>query len=402
MSDDARVEELDMAEVDLTSWGLPETMLRRESPEHDAAVPSNPRPPLAGTTSYTYKPAVASAEGRKHRKGRTVSFHGFTSFQDEDVEELQQQHQEEEADKGERPKSSMSVMNRGRPTSPFNAPLASPVSTTFSPIGTIPQPQHVPLPLSPGPLGRPVSYVSVMDEGGANDDDDGERNPFALPAPAGPRLSRFDPKYTAPVVDARHSQSTVRPTSIASGYFPPPSGPPPSAPVSRLHPRTLIMPTPLHGVLDPTQNQPSHREGFTHGAKPLPPGALTRPDSFVGRMDGKGFTSSQQLFRVSLAATGRDGGGSRYGYEGVDLPPSAERDGEVGVRQYGGRMEDDDEVDEEDDEVGQDDWRPETRFVRGPSLMDRLEARKAELKSKNRRVPFPISRAWIAELISCE
>ena len=72
------------------------------------------------------------------------------------------------------------------------------------------------------------------------------------------------------------------------------------------------------------------------------------------------------------------------------------------MRQYGGRVEDDDEVEEEDDEVGQDDWRPETRFVRGPSLMDRLEARKAELKSKNRRVPFPISRAWIAGLISCE
>lgn len=375
-----------MAEVDLSSWGLPETLLPHDSIRDDAAPPTA-RPPLAvNTASYTYKPAVASAEGRKHRKGRTVSFHGFTDFPHEDeVEELQQQ-QHEEVHEGERPKSSMSIMNRGRPTSPFNAPLASPLSATFSPIDKA---RTVPLPPSPGSH-RASSQIesSRMEQEHEAED---QVNPFALPAPAGPRLSRFDPKHTPPV-EPRHRPD--RPISTASGYFPPSTHPyhPPAAPVSRLRPRTLIMPMPLHGVLDPTQNQPS-REGFTIGGKPLPPGALTRPDSFVGRMDGKGFTPSQQLFRVSLAATGRDTHLSGYGYEGVNLPPSAERDGEVAVHQYGGRAEDEDvDEDDEDDEVGEEDWRPETRYVRGPSLMDRLEARKAELKSKNRSVPFPFSR----------
>lgn len=164
------------------------------------------------------------------------------------------------------------------------------------------------------------------------------------------------------------------------------------------------MPTPLHGVLDPTQSEPSRwdREGYSRGAKPMPPGALTRPDSFVGQLNDsaagaggkKPFSSTQQLFRVTLAGVDgkRDSHVSGYGYEAgfMDIPPSAERDGEVGVQQYGGRGrlgsdgEEDSGGEEDSLPPGEQDWRPETRFVQGPSLMDRLEARKAELKSKQR------------------
>lgn len=383
-----KVEELDMAEVDLTEWGLPETLLPQPSREDVEQA----RPPLTVTTSgYTVKPATASAEGRKHRKGRTVSFHGFTSFPHEEdgIEELQHHQQPEEEEVKEvkvtdrpRPRSSMSVMNRGRPTSPFAAP--SPTSSMFSPIDMA---RGVPLPPSPG-----TAAPSQFEQPGEEE----ETNPFALPAPAGPRLSRFDPKASTPV-ETRHQPSVPslnRPTSIASGYFPPTDLNPHRhhdalAPVSRLRPRTLIMPSPLHGVLDPTQNQPpttTTRDGFLHGTKPLPPGALTRPDSFVGRM---GLTPSQRAFRGSLAVVGAgNGAGVVAGYEGI--PPSAEREGEIGVQQYGGREydEEDEDDDGEAEEEGDEDWRPETRYARGPSLMDRLEARKAELKGKNRWVPL--------------
>lgn len=356
-----------MAEVDLAEWGLPDTLL----PDQDAP---QARPPLTVTTSgYTYKPATASAEGRKHRKGRTVSFHAFPSIPHEEdgVEELRQQEPEEAAERP-RPRSSMSMMNRGRPTSPFAAP--SPTSATFSPIDVA---RGVPLPPSPGPAAPPL--IEQPEE---------EVNPFALPAPAGPRLSRFDPKASTPV-------ERPRPVSTASGYFPSiephPHPHQPPAPVSRLRPRTLIMPSPLHGVLNPTQNQPrAARDGFTHGAKPLPPGALTRPDSFVGRM---GETPSQRAFRGSLAVVGARDSRDFVGYEGI--PPSAEREGEIAVQQFGGREYDDDEEEEEGDEgEGEEGWRPETRYVRGPSLMDRLEARKAELKGKNRSVRILPVQGW--------
>lgn len=101
-----------------------------------------------------------------------------------------------------------------------------------------------------------------------------------------------------------------------------------------------------------------------------------------------GLTPSQRAFRGSLAVVGAgNGAGVVAGYEGI--PPSAEREGEIGVQQYGGREydEEDEDDDGEAEEEGDEDWRPETRYARGPSLMDRLEARKAELKGKNRWVP---------------
>lgn len=61
--------------------------------------------------------------------------------------------------------------------------------------------------------------------------------------------------------------------------------------------------------------------------------------------------------------------------------PSATVEGEMAVRQYGG---DDQESEDEETTWDPDDWRPETRTVGGLSLMDRLEARKRELKGKNR------------------
>ncbi|KAJ9096393.1 hypothetical protein QFC21_005215 [Naganishia friedmannii] len=490
--------EMDMAEVDLSSWGLPETFLppqqiRDQRPTYrvDTTTDHTLSDRITSPTNSTYaqnvvkSAVIASPSNRRNRKGRTVSFHDYTSVlynhnnndsstpanredsEQDPMEELAQ-HQHQPQDMAPysttvRPRSSMSVMNRGRPTSPFNAPHAASSPTTaspsfiLSPTGSV-APLHVPLPPSPGQgqghgvyqqhqIMEMVSTPTSPTRSTCEPLRHGDANPFALPAPAGRRVSRFDPKITTPSpvemqgpaqADGAGGPSRAsynagfRPVSQASGYFPPlihthdrshraaASYVPPlpaqqPSTISRLRPRTLLMPAPLHGVLDPTQSAPLmpsrwDTEGFSRGAKPLPPGALTRPDSFVGKLNdqegggNKGrppapFSSTRQLFRVTLAGAGvdgkmRDSHGSGYtGYEAgfMDVPPSAERDGEVGVQQYGGRGGDDD--DDEGSEYGAEDylaprgehdWRPETRFVQGPSLMDRLEARKAELRSKQR------------------
>lgn len=339
-----------MGEIDLGSWDLPDTFL-----------------PLPQAPPISVKPSLTAQERRALRKGRTVSLHGFADLQAQEDEQIEQLEEEEASSSNvraqeqepQRPRSSQSIMSRGRPTSPFESVAASPIAAS---------PVDIPLPASPSP------YAARLDEQESDDP-----NPFALPAPAGPKVSRFDPKSTP----------HARPTSLASGYFPPPSHPSfqpypaPAAPLSptRLRPRTLIMPTPLHGALDPLNSAPSRWDTaqFTHGAKPLPPGALTRPDSFVGQMNahGKPFDKSRELFRMSLAA-GQTVDPHAYG---IDVPPIADQEGIIAVRQYGGDDSDSAEDEEEDDPEG---WRPETRSLRGLSLMDRLEARKRELKSKNR------------------
>lgn len=258
----------------------------------------------------------------------------------------------------------MSIMARGRPTSPFNASSASPTTA-----------RHIPLPPSPSPYTGPNTLQNDRD---TLNEDAGEPNPFALPPPAGPRLSRFDPKTTP----------AARPVSVASGYFPPQAQPPhhqPHQPLSptRLRPRMIILPTPLH-THAPTDPGRWDTASYTHGPKPLPPGALTRPDSFVGRIDGlaigKPFDKSRELFSRTLDPESFSSG-----------VPRADADGEIAVRQFGGRetYDSEDEEDFEDAEEGDvDGWRPETRSLTGLSLIDRLEARKAEMKAKNRCVPL--------------
>ena len=327
-----RVEgEADVAEIDLGSWDLPESFIVRP------ALPA-----------VVVKPALAQVDRRALRKGRTVSFHGFPT--DDPVEELgddpssppppDAETETERRERPPRPRSSASIMARGRPTSPFR--------TTDEPPSIEAQPRNVP---------------SLPD---AHDPD--EVNPFTIPPPAGPKLSRFDPKATPTPTP---SDRALRPTSTMSGSFSPP---PPPITSARIRPRTLIMPTPLQGshAHDPRASAPPlprwDTESFKHGAKPLPPGALTRPDSFVGRI-GKA-----DVFRITLdRAAGLQPAGAGL--------PSATVEGEMAVRQYGG---DDQESEDEETTWDPDDWRPETRTVGGLSLMDRLEARKRELKGKNR------------------
>lgn len=308
--------EADVAEINLGSWDLPESFIVRPSPA--AAAP------------HAVKPALAALDRRALRKGRTVSFHGFPT--DDPVEELGEEPLAQSEEPRERPRSSASIMARGRPTSPFRAE---------EPSIDVP-PRNDPSSSSPHTVPDDV-------------------NPFTIPPPAGPRLSRFDPKATP--TDGTRPQSTTR------GSFPAPNAPPSPA---RIRPRTLIMPTPLHGTHDPHVSAPPSRwdtESFTHGAKPLPPGALTRPDSFVARMN------RGDVFRMTLdRPAGREAGAGL---------PSAMVEGEIAVRQVGG-----DDEESEEEAWDPDDWRPETRSVGGWSLMDRLEARKRELKGKN-RCAFP-------------
>ncbi len=332
------------------------------SPSVEQAIKSLPpaseilkRPAIGGkrTVSFGDYDAIVEASARE----RDMNTAGFA----EDTEILADVEGSAEI---ERPRSSMGVMNRGRPTSPFRDIAREQVVThdtaaSYGPVGTT----------------RPRSAISYVTSADTQADphsastDDGTTNPFSLPVPAGQRLSRFDPKGAA----------EARPKSQASMLAASSREDDPrryvdsrrSSPMS-LRPRTLVMPVPLQSLVDPSASAPPPHlaRGFQQGAKPLPPGALTRSDSYMGSLSSSRLTPSQKIFSSSLPVDGQWDEGFIGG---------ADRDGEIGLGAIGGL------ADEEGHRYGEEEWRP-TRKVEGISLVDRLEARKAQLRNKQRCV----------------
>ncbi len=418
-------------EVDLASWGLPEdfvvqerhrrprdaTAKRSMSParvvverssvierprseyalsllnmdtsmaeQHGRLVGIQPiSPSVEGAIDAMPASSRSVGAGRSGRHGgRTVSFGDHDSMVQASQEpgEAEVLADDEDGDRqpAPQPKSSMGIMNRGRPTSPYSVIARDSGEqhrrSSFSSDNTS-KPSSIPFPTervrSPS-----VSSVVLAPHSPASGSEAGASNPFALPAPAGQRLSRFDPKAAA------EARPPPRPNSRVSGYF---AGAEPSAEVAQrrrsvmtppdlsnsrlMRPRTLIMPTPLQAAVDPTVSSPPPHlsRGFQQGAKPLPPGALTRPDSFVGSMPSmRHLTTSQKLFSASLEVDGR---------RDEDFIGGAEADGEIRWSAIGGLE------DEEGRRYGEEEWRP-PRTVEGISLMDKLEARKMELRSQQR------------------
>ena len=446
-NDDDMVEDLDQeephGEVDLASWGIPESFLdKRPSNKRDSrsvgrlASPRSPHrtqsvralsmigtEPLKGeaddlrplspsvadaiSSMATVPPHVDDSEraavprppafkgDRASKRNRTVSFHEFSVPQDE------QNDAAEEPEEVIRPGSSMSVLSRGKydyaafpPTSPQRGSgRMSSASSSY--------PTNIPLPASPSSaMGRPDSlYLDSPGEEGMN--------PFSLPAPAGNRVSRFDPKIAAHQrTSSRGSALPDRPSSRATGYFGAESGPydaqskhgqleSPSSPrgpqmqpkIQLLRPKTLLMPTPLQGQLDPNDSAPLgsiDKRGFLVGERPLPPGAV-RPNSLLGSLptskSGNVRSATQRMFADSLAV-----GGSRGEY----FVGGADADGEVAFHQLGGQTapETEEHMAREAAQNGTEDWRP-VRPVTGLSLMDKLEERKAVQMAKRRSVPGP-------------
>ena len=438
--DDDAMENLDQeephGEVDLASWGIPEAFLDKKpgdrhtsgsigrsarpnasshrtqsvravsiigmEPLKDDSDPLRPLSPsvqdaissmstIGANVDFSDRAAVPRAPAMRasgsSRRARTVSFHEFSVPQDDFAAE------DPRPEDIARPGSSMSVLSRGR----FEHPVFDNVETAQGQMtsgrkssASMEYPLNVPLPVSPGSVRGQVEHLYL------DTPEEELPNPFSLPAPAGGRVSRFDPKAASHQRSmSQSSYGPERPDSRATGYFRPadgaseqrsPGGPTsprdPQVRLSLLRPKTLLMPTPLQGQADPSNSAPSSsvdKRGFLAGQRPLPPGAV-RPDSLLGSLptlrSSNALSLSQKMFSDSLTVDGAKG---QYFLGG------AAADGEVAFRRIGGRPE---EVGESERDLireqgGTEDWRP-VRPVSGLSLMDKLEERKAAQQGKRR------------------
>ena len=458
--DDDAMENLDQeephGEVDLASWGIPEAFLDKKpgnrhtsgsigrsvrpnasshrtqsvravsvvgveplkddsdplrplSPSVQDAISSMPtKAPRADFSDRAAAPRAQAIRGSgSSRRTRTVSFHEFSVPQDDLAPE--NFNPEDIA----RPGSSMSVLSRGRFEHPaFDSvePMKGQMTSGRRSSASMNYPSNVPLPTSPGSVSGQVEHLYL------DTPEEEMPNPFSLPAPAGSRVSRFDPKAASHQRSmSQSSYAPERPDSRATGYFRPadgaseprsPGGPssPRDTPVrlSLLRPKTLLMPSPLQGQADPANSAPSasvDKRGFLAGQRPLPPGAV-RPDSLLGSLptlrSSNALSLSQKMFSDSLTV---DGARGQYFLGG------AAADGEVAFRQIGGLPEVVGEA--EHDHIrrqgGTEDWRP-VRPVSGLSLMDKLEERKAAQQGKRRSVwtRFPIQHYTIDPWLTCE
>ncbi|KIM22532.1 hypothetical protein M408DRAFT_332899 [Serendipita vermifera MAFF 305830] len=213
-------------------------------------------------------------------------------------------------------------------------------------------------------------------------------NPFAIPEPSPGTASRFDPKTLAHQrTTSFASMSTRRVLDNGGGEFNdaasvmtrnmmPADVPQRYSRSDLLRPKVLIMPALLQNATEEVTEPPKPvRDGYIEStdAIPLPPGAKTGRTSMYGNGPGMNPRSSMTLSQLTFRNSLMVGGKRDPAY--VDLENNlrrAEREGEI-IEQ---------EVDPEPE--------PEDVPLRGAgklygrSLIDDLEARKAQLKSKNR------------------
>lgn len=390
------------------SPGLERAIQQLPATEPHVDLSHHPSPPRPADGVGAEASAVTATGGPRRRghAGRTVSFSGWDG--------MIAGKPTNGGDPGDdRPLSRASILDRPRPRVSFDS--AGPVPTLHRPVSFVAlndvdsnrRPAHGRAASDGGKItGRlyatggqsPTSpsfreEVLVEEDQEGADDADGP-NPFALPAPSDHRTSRFDPK----AAEAQHRASrrmsgasdldrleSSRPTgprrdsrySTRSGDLHPDE-----VRKSILRPKTLIMPAPLHGAARPAGEaaDPSHLRGFQRGERPLPPGALTRPDSFVGTLEARTARASK-LFTDSLPVDGK---------RGEHFIGGAAIDGELKFQSFGESPPQ--QVEVLDDQAGHgrsgvqtdEDWRPNVRTMKGLSLMDRIEARKAEMKGKQR------------------
>jgi len=227
-----------------------------------------------------------------------------------------------------------------------------------------------------------------------------EDNPFSLKPPS--HTSRFDPKYAAHARTMSNASLGTRALlnddseSIMTGvggdftrdrrY---------STTLDLLRPKVLVMPSPLQSTAPPELSSIDSRirEGFTlsKDGPPLPPGARTnrRMSTLLGisdtvpRIASNSFTPnpledltlSQQLFRNTLAIDGR------FDALPADLPRATE-EGEQ-AQLYPEEVEAEEPLPSPLHPEASAPKRPPGKLY-GKSLIDDLEARKAQMRSKQR------------------
>ncbi|TFK28755.1 hypothetical protein FA15DRAFT_664801 [Coprinopsis marcescibilis] len=292
--------------------------------------------------------------------------------------------------------ASQSTIPVGSPTGTVAFPSHRPQTPTFSAIDGE-QDQHV-RSQSRASIGsralvdeyadqrpRSMSQGTVLDQ-------HSENNPFALPTPA--QTSRFDPKgvhtrtYSNGSLGTRHLLDNEEAESVHSRESLQTRNRPYSV-VELLRPKVLVMPSPLQSSRPP-QDEPT-REGFqlSRDGPPLPPGARTSrrlsmnldsvpnpSNSFIPN-PAADLSLAQKVFRNTLVA---HQGGQYLGPE--SLPPRAINDGEQIEFEPPPVV-----VEDETLFYGAEEALPKRPAGKlyGKSLIDDLEARKAQMRGRQRQ-----------------
>lgn len=280
-------------------------------------------------------------------------------------------------------------------------------------------------PLHAVPFPSEIDPDGDVDEGGLAYDDepmDMGRNSFALPPPSADRASRFDPKVLSAQRERVASMASIG-TRMFSPSPVPGSSRPGSAlslsgpmqqggrdrPYSRLElmrPKLLIMPSPLQTSASTSALPNSQtRDGFelTTDGPPLPPGARTAarastasllsPSFDAGEQLGDGFTPnprasltlSQLMFRNTLMVDGQRDVAFKDIEDKYNLRWATEEGEQVAMDiQESTPAIPTMEVTDVDAEAPRDKRAPGKLY--GKSLIDDLEARKAQMKGKQRYV----------------
>ncbi|KAG8838722.1 hypothetical protein FRC20_006241 [Serendipita sp. 405] len=374
----------DMPEVNLASWGVDQFLTKKEekprprsrassinaysraaSPGPSLHTLTRPRGTSVSSAHALGANVVPPERGANRRSGgyRTKSM-GDWGRDDEHIE------QEAVAV----PRTSVSSSGRARPTSVADMDYLITNNQPHPPTSFRPRAgsvsalrQSVPFPQEPDPEPEP--------------------NPFEIPLESATQTSRFDPKAIAHQRNVSFaSMSTRRAFQNAEGDVPDNismmTGPrqEPTNYNNRysradiLRPKVLVMPSPLQDQAEarPVQPQRNVRPGFQDStdARPLPLGA--RSSTYGGLNVGarSSMTLAQLTFRNSLMV-----GGQRD-------PAFADFEDNLRRAQYDGeRIEQ--EMDPEPEVEEQLPYRAAGKLY-GRSLIDDLEARKAQLKSKQR------------------
>lgn len=425
-SNDGEEEAEQEMEVDLTSWGLDAFMPKEKSRKGKgrAASVAATAPPTTTVRSHvplTNAEQFLQAPRRAVSYSRSMSLGGNLDFIRETANASQFDGRRRSI------ASPLDVINMDINRAPFARPRSNSASLMQSLAESsqaIPFPTGPTRATSPGPsdsistrrphertfsmasMNSRMLLADVKEESRPHStyEDEGppakEDNPFALQPPS--QTSRFDPKYVehartisnasmgtrALLNDDRSSVMTAPGDNFhrERRY---------STTLDLLRPKVLVMPSPLQSTAPPEPLQVDNRvrDGFTlsKDGPPLPPGARTsrRTSTLLGSSDvppaiaSNSFTPNplndltyaQKLFRNTLAVDGH-----LDGYP-EDLPRARE-DGEQ-IELYPEEPEIEEVVLPPPPPEASSTKRPPGKLY-GKSLIDDLETRKAQMRSKQR------------------
>jgi hypothetical protein len=251
---------------------------------------------------------------------------------------------------------------------------------------------------------RTMSNATMGSLGSRNILNDSD-NLFTIRPPSPSRLSRFDPKMAAHARTMSNASlgsrmmldndgvSFMGGASMMSGR-PLQFGDRPYSVMDLLRPKVLVMPSPLQSTSGPKQPEPPKlRDGFhlSTDGPPLPPGARSAraasaaydPSPVASHLFTPNPRMSLSLSQLAFRNTLMVGGERDVAYSDIDrtLPRATEEGEQMQI------LDEEPEVDEAPTPVVLEDTSPPGRpagKLFGKSLIDDLEHRKAQMRSKQR------------------